>query len=60
VDILTIARFGQAKGVRLRERLGLGLPLLLAMLDLSGAVVIIAAMGCQKAVSAQIIGQRGN
>jgi predicted transposase YbfD/YdcC len=36
------------------------LPLLLAKLDLSGAIVTTDAMGCQKAIAAQITGQGGD
>lgn len=36
------------------------LPLLLTMLDLSGAVVTVDAMGCQKAIAAQVQKQGGD
>lgn len=36
------------------------IPLLLARLDLTGQIVTIDAMGCQRAIAAQIVGQGGD
>ncbi len=36
------------------------LPVLLKMLDLSGAIVTVDAMGCQKAIAAQVTEQEGD